>query len=65
MIIEMNIDKKIIETYINNLTDIQKNNILYQLIDSMIVYKEVNFDDEGQMYNRHSGDRYTDLENIL
>lgn len=58
----MNPNKKLIIDYIASLTDEQKNNILFQLIDALIDYEEIGFDCDGQMYNRHSGDRYRDIQ---
>jgi len=55
------IDELKITKYIDGLTEEQKDKILFELILNMHEYEEVNIDDEGELYNRHSGDRYSEL----
>lgn len=46
-----------IEQYINTLTTEQKDNALAILIEMAVDNEDFRFDDDGQLYHTHSGDR--------
>lgn len=47
----------VIEKYIHTLTTEQKDNALAILIELVVDNEDFRFDDEGQLYHTHSGDR--------